>query len=141
MDAEEITKLCKSLSIFKEEEEVVVLDRSLIDIGVREINNSLVGKVLANKVVNKDALRTVINQVWKTLNGVKVESVGSNLFLFHFSSKSDRKRVLTGSPWCFDKTLIVLSESKGIGELSKLDFSFTSFWVQIHNIPIFCMTK
>ncbi|KAK9145366.1 hypothetical protein Sjap_005269 [Stephania japonica] len=29
----------------------------------------------------------------------------------------------------------------GIGELSQMDFSRTAFWVQLHNMPLACMTK
>lgn len=43
--------------------------------------------------------------------------------------------------WHFDRTLIVLSEQAGIGNIKKQSFTYTSFWVQIHNIPIMFMNR
>ena len=63
-----------------------------------------------------------------------------NTFIFQFQSAAKRKRVLTGGPWLFDRALLILTEPQGTGELSKLNFSRAPFWVQIHNIPIVCMT-
>ena len=37
--------------------------------------------------------------------------------------------------------MIVLTKPKGIGEVSKQDFTHIPFWVQIHNIPIACMER
>ena len=38
----------------------------------------------------------------------------------------DRIRVLKQGPWCFQNALIILVESVGIGDMSKLDFSHIS---------------
>ena len=49
--------------------------------------------------------------------------------------------MLKGGPWHFDKALIVLTEPRGIGEVAKQSFTYTSFWVQIRNVPLACMDK
>lgn len=126
----EITKLRQSSSIMKEDGEVVIINRLLVDIGERQVNNCFVGKVLTNKMVNNDAFRVIIQQVGKTLNGVKIELVGNHLFLFRLNSESERKKVLVSGIWYFDKVLIVLSKPKSIGNLLKMDFSYTSFQVR-----------
>lgn len=71
---------------------------------------------------------------------MKTESLGNNTFIFQFQSPAERKRVLTDGPWLFDRALLILTEPQGTGELSKLNFSIAPFWVQIHNIPIVCIT-
>lgn len=83
-------------------------------------------EVLANKMVNKDVFQVVIQQVWKTLNGVKIELVGNNRFLFRFNFESDRRRILVNGPYYFDKSLIVLSKPKGVWDPSKRIFLILS---------------
>ncbi|KAL5772827.1 hypothetical protein ACOSP7_012443 [Xanthoceras sorbifolium] len=46
-----------------------------------------------------------------------------------------------GGPWSFDKCLIVLEEPRGDGKFLDMGFSHVQFWVQLHNVPLVCMTK
>lgn len=141
MDTAELEKLCRTLSLSDEDGEIIKLQGNVTAIGERKIANSLVGKVLSNKLINRDGFRAAIHQMWRTIRGVQIESLGGNKFIFHFGSTEDRRRVLYGGPWSFDRSLIVLTEPTGIGDISKLRFDHTPIWVQIHNIPIICMNK
>ena len=101
----------------------------------------LVGKVLLTKGVNKEGLKAALQQVWRTFKEVKIESMGNNIFMFKFAEEADKKRMLKGGPWHFDRALTVLAEPRGIGEVAKQSFTHTSFWVQIRNVPLACMDK
>ena len=70
---------------------------------------------------------------------VEIESVGINLFLFHFTSQKERQRIWQRGPWYFDKSLIVLEKPVGMGSISQLKFDKVELWVQIHDVPISCM--
>ena len=82
-----------------------------------------------------------MQQVWRTLRQVKIEKLGDNVFMFKFGSKVDKRGIMVGGPWHFDRALIVLTEPAGIRDIKKQDFSHVSFWVQIHDVPIMCMSK
>ncbi|KAH9735378.1 hypothetical protein KPL71_017712 [Citrus sinensis] len=88
----------------------------------------LMGKVLLSRGVNKEGLKAALH-------------LGNNIFMFKFAEETDKKRVLSGGPWHFDRAIIVLTEPQGIEEVTKQSFSWTSFWVQIRNVPIACMEK
>ncbi|KAL5559955.1 hypothetical protein UlMin_036166 [Ulmus minor] len=83
----------------------------------------------------------MIKGVWKTKERFEVEAIGSNKFVFHFLSTTDRRRVFLGGPWCYQNKLLVLEEPTGVGDYSKMSFSQVPLWVQLHNIPVFCMSK
>ncbi|KAL5738450.1 hypothetical protein ACOSP7_031211 [Xanthoceras sorbifolium] len=53
----------------------------------------------------------------------------------------DRKRILAGAPWNFDNSLLVLEEPTGNGDLGSMNFSKAELWIQVHNVPLVCMTK
>lgn len=101
----------------------------------------LVGKVLLTRSINREGLKTTMQQAWRTIKEVKIESMGNNIFLFKFASEEEKKRILMGGPWHFDKALIVLTEPVSIGDIKDQSFTHTTFWVQIHNIPIMCMNR
>ncbi|KAK2640714.1 hypothetical protein Ddye_022477 [Dipteronia dyeriana] len=43
-------------------------------------------------------------------------------------------------PWSFDRALLVLEEPTGKGDIHGMKFNKVAFWVQIHNVPMICMT-
>lgn len=141
MESEKLVQLCQSLSLLEEEEETIVVDRSITKLGEEKLTNSLVGKILSHRLINRDGLRSAVQKMWRTMNEVKVESLGGNRFIFQFHSEIAKRRILLNGPWHFDKSLIVLVEPKGVGDVSQISFTNASFWIQIHNIPILCMNR
>ncbi|KAK1550302.1 hypothetical protein Q3G72_016977 [Acer saccharum] len=82
-----------------------------------------------------------MTSVWRVSGGVEIEWVEGNIFAFHFTNMEDRKWILTGGPWNFDRAMIIFDESVRDGDVQSLSFSRVEFWIQIHNIPILCMTE
>ncbi|KAL5550690.1 hypothetical protein UlMin_000866 [Ulmus minor] len=142
MDPEELSSLCSSLAL-EEDEEVLSpdLEAGLLAQGERSIDRSLVGCVLSTGPISRDAFVNMIKGVWKTKERFEVEAVGSNKFVFHFLSTADRRRFFSGGPWCYQNKPLVLEEPAGVGDYSKMSFSKAPFWIQLHNIPVFCMSK
>lgn len=79
--------------------------------------------------------------IWRTGWEVKIESLGDNVFMFKFGLNEDKRRILAGGPWHFDRGLIVLTKPAGIGDIKKQNFNYVSFWVQLHDVSIMCMEK
>ncbi|KAL5796760.1 hypothetical protein ACOSQ2_001580 [Xanthoceras sorbifolium] len=108
---------------------------------MRDLNLCLFGKIIANREINREAFKGLITSIWKTVRDISIVPVGLNLFLFKFQCAGDRKRILEGGPWSFDKQLIVLKEAVGLGRIVDIDFSLVPFWVQLYNIPLICIDK
>ncbi|KAJ4842367.1 hypothetical protein Tsubulata_015724 [Turnera subulata] len=71
------------------------------------------------------------------LDGLEVEQINRNLFLFKFFSKRDRVAVLNNDkPWFFEKQLVVLRAITGDEVLSQVELKETPVWVQIIDIPL-----
>ena len=141
MDTDELIRKCKAITIREEDKARVTLEVGLKTKKERMLAGCLMGKVLLSRGFNKEGLKAALQQVWRTFKEVKIESLGNNIFMFKFAEEAGKEIVLTGGPWHFDRALIVLTEPKGIGEVTKQSFTYTSFWVQIHNVPIACMEK
>ncbi|KAL5823688.1 hypothetical protein ACOSQ4_021588 [Xanthoceras sorbifolium] len=140
MDTAEVERLCEALSLAEPTQPMTVLNVELQEVGRRKLELCLAGRLLAIKQVNRDAFRAILPKIWRTTQEVEIEVLRDNIFEFHFKNRLDRRRVLNGGPWSFDRSLLVLEEPRAAGKLSSLAFNRVEFWVQIHNVPMMCMT-
>lgn len=139
METEELIRKCQAITLEGEEADKFIFAGQMKEKGSKAVAGCLVGKILLARGVNREGLKTALDQAWRTVHDFKVESLGSNIFVFKFLSEADKKRVFNGGPWHFDRALMVLQEPKGIGSIKKQSFSHVSFWIQIHNVPLMCM--
>ncbi|GMY05644.1 hypothetical protein FCV25MIE_00883, partial [Fagus crenata] len=58
-----------------------------------------------------------------------------------FRDDFERRKVMTGAPWLFDNSLLLLKEFDGSCPASQVQFSWCCFWVQFYGVPLFYMTK
>ncbi|KAL5759619.1 hypothetical protein ACOSQ2_018457 [Xanthoceras sorbifolium] len=128
MDLEDIARLCEMLTTSEEGVSEARIDPKLHEMGMQKISLSLVGKIIANREVNKEAFKGTIPKIWRIVKEMGVKSIAVNIYIFRFKCARDRKRILEGGLWCFDKQLIVLQEAEGLGKLSDADFKYFPIW-------------
>lgn len=102
---------------------------------------SLFGKILSQRTLNKLGVTNILNQAWKTKESFSISPWRDNIFLFRFKTASDKNFVLNSGPWSIMGHLLVLKEIQKGPTLEAMDFSLCPFWVQIHGLPITCMTS
>ncbi|XP_075654868.1 uncharacterized protein LOC142625044 [Castanea sativa] len=61
--------------------------------------------------------------------------MGDNILLFEFEDCLDLECVLEFEPWSYDKHLVVFQRTLVAEAASSLDYSHSSFWIQLHNVP------
>jgi hypothetical protein len=71
---------------------------------------------------------------------VTFKEIYKNLWLFKFEG-DDMRRVKEGRPWSFDRHILVLNDFNGCITQSKMDFTRSPVWIEIHDMPLLCMTK
>ena len=119
MDIEELIRKCKAISIQDDSKRKLSLRSRMKEKGGHIVGNSLVGKILLARSANTEGIRTALAQAWRTNKEVKIENLGNNVFLFKFDSEIDKRKVMAGGPWHFDRALIVLMEPSGIGNIRR----------------------
>lgn len=62
--------------------------------------------------------------------------MGTNLLLLNFASTVERQRILLQSPWPVLGFHVILKPWKANTPPNEIDFSTTSLWIQIHNLPL-----
>lgn len=141
IDPEKLARLYDKMSISEKTMPKIRMNCQLQNIGEEKIKHCLVGNILSTKPVNRLGFIQNMSAIWETNKDVSIEILGGNRFIFHFREDKDKRRIMSGGPWHYAGSLIVLEEPKGVGEIEKLKFDKAIFWVQIHNIPILCMNR
>ena len=72
---------------------------------------------------------------------MEIKPLGENIFVFRFGLLKEKRRILEGSPWSFDKNIIVFQEYDLTVRPSELDFRYVAFWVRVYDLPIGGMKK
>ncbi|XVF69937.1 hypothetical protein PTKIN_Ptkin11bG0121000 [Pterospermum kingtungense] len=134
--AEELEDLWKNLKLTEEENDGIEPSEGNCSSDRSDEQMWLVGKLHTKRSFNKDALMGMLKQIWKLIKPVDIVCLEENFFLLKFSLAAEMNRVLDGSPWAFDKQLIMLKEFNDKLKPSEYMFNTASFWVRVYELPL-----
>lgn len=109
-----------------------------------ETNNlqyCLMGKVLTNKLVNIEAFRSMMKNMWKVQKNTITDYVGDNLLMIRFLNQIEMRRVIYSGPWLFDKSLVLLEVPQNIDQSGHLELKSATFFIHLYNLPLICMNR
>ncbi|KAK9116597.1 hypothetical protein Sjap_015544 [Stephania japonica] len=73
------------------------MNKEIYEEGLLKLDTFLVGKVLGNRPMSREAFISTLQKAFHIINGVEIELVGhDNIFAFYFKTKVDCQRVYTG---------------------------------------------
>ncbi|KAL8125389.1 hypothetical protein AgCh_012905 [Apium graveolens] len=95
---------------------------------------SLVGRLLVDVPMDFNAMQNTLAGLWRPGKGLYVKELGPNRYLFQFNHELDVKRVMEGSPWTFNRALLVFERLQaGVNPLS-IQLNHVDIWVQVHDL-------
>ncbi len=97
---------------------------------------TLVAKFFTRRAINVEEITRTFKPLWRIESGFLARDLGDNLVMFKFDDAANLERVLLYEPWSFDKHLVAFRRFEGQADPEMLVFNQTTFWVQIHNLPI-----
>jgi hypothetical protein len=137
--ADDIDKLCSKVTLIGGERNGITISEGEVAESREQGDHCLVGKIRDDRKVNKEAFKTVLMRLWRIVGSVVFKEVEENLWVFEFSDKDDKERILAGRPWSFDRQIILLNELDGNVPLSQMQFTHSP--LQVHDLPLVCMNK
>ena len=92
--------------------------------------------VLRHDKFSVDGFVQNMRSIWKPFKGVTVETIGNNLFCFRFNHERDLIRVLKGSPWHFEKHLVLLKQFPSPASIRREELTTCAFWVRVMGLSL-----
>ena len=134
--ADELEGVWKFLKLTEDEKEQVETDGVKTNSDQGEEEKWLVAKLLTKRSFNKEAMIGTMRIVWRLSKDPEVTVMDENLFLFKFATLKDKQRIIDGSPWSFEKKLLVLKKYDGDLRASDYVFDKADFWVRVYGLPL-----
>ncbi|KAK3437339.1 hypothetical protein EUGRSUZ_C02001 [Eucalyptus grandis] len=132
---QKLAALCRRLGKLWSNDVVVKLVDKLLEEKLKECNLTLLEKLYSRPNVNFQAFLSMTRKAWK-LEDLVCDQVKLGLFIFTFTSKNEKRRVLEASPWSFSSNLLKLQQLNPKIPIYCHDFTHGAFWVQFLGLPL-----
>ncbi|XP_062075810.1 uncharacterized protein LOC133779929 [Humulus lupulus] len=100
----------------------------------------VVGRFIAPGAIDFYAMQQTLASLWRPGKGVFVKELETNKYLFQFYHEIDIKRVVDGSPWYFNRKVLVISRMECKLNPRLIPLNTLDLWVQVHDLPIGSMS-
>ncbi|KAL0461291.1 UNVERIFIED_CONTAM: hypothetical protein Slati_0016700 [Sesamum latifolium] len=139
--AEDFQSMKEALRLTEEEN-----NESLVPLGLWHSDTEsngfyLVGRLLGRRSFNFEALKNTLMNSFNPIKGLDIRLIEEGRILLNFAHTLDRKRVIDGGPWAFEKNLLVLSVVDGDDSPSRMELNWVDFFVHVHELPLNRMTR
>jgi hypothetical protein len=119
---------------------ILITEEDIAELSLKS-GRCLIGRLMSDRRIRKEAFCTLMVRLWKMEGEVTFKELYDNIWLLEFSTVTDKRRVQEGCPWLFDRSVLVLKELEENMSPLQMDFSKSPFWIQIHDLPLGCMTR
>lgn len=100
--------LGKQMSLFETEAQTINIPGDVWNTAAVNHDLCLVGRLISGKSINLKAFERTMLSGWNVGGRVSMHKLGEDRILVQFSHVAEKKRVLSRSPWAFDKNMVVL---------------------------------
>jgi hypothetical protein len=108
--------------------------------GVNSCQNTLIGKILANRIIMKPVLHNTLQGIWGNPKGLSITEIEGGFYHITMDLESDIQKALRGNPWLIRNCWFMVHLWDRKINPSNIDFRHVPAWIQIWGLPIHCKT-
>ena len=98
-------------------------------------NLLLIGRIISRRNFHAPVLHDIVMRAWNPSRHISVRKVDRNTFVFSFEHETDRALAYNRRPWTIRGAHLVLKIWSPDLALTEIDFTSSTFWVQVHGLP------
>ncbi|KAK4431293.1 hypothetical protein Salat_0891400 [Sesamum alatum] len=138
---DDLRKLTEVLSLSEMEQTSVMVPLGAWQGDPDSVGYFFVGRLLGRRSFNFEELKNTLMHSFKAIKGLDIRLIENGRLLFKFVHSIDRKRVIDGGPWAFEKNLLVLKVVENDDDPTSTDLDWMDFSVHVHGLPIGRMSR
>ncbi|KAM6550863.1 hypothetical protein CsatB_000671 [Cannabis sativa] len=127
------------VQVAEEEEDEVAIEERDEDDGI-DARWCLVGRFLSDRDFDFETMQNVLASLWKPGMDMFVKELPPDRYLFQFYHEVDIQRVITGSPWTFNRMQLILARLKEGENPQEIMLNKLDIWVQVFDLQPGCMS-
>ncbi|KAL0287553.1 UNVERIFIED_CONTAM: hypothetical protein Sradi_7122900 [Sesamum radiatum] len=139
--ASELNKMKDALNLSEMEQHSVIVPLGLWHGESDSPGYYLVVKLLSRWSFNFEALKNTLLNSFNPIKGLEMRLIDNGCILFNFAHTIDRKRVIEGGPWAFEKNLLVLKAIEEDDDPASIDLNWVNFFVHVHGLLLGRMSR
>jgi hypothetical protein len=102
-----------------------------IEEGVNSCQNTLIGKILSNRIILKPVLHNTLQGIWGNPKGLTITEIEGGFYHITMDYVSDIQKALKGNPWLIRNCWFMVQLWDRKINPSKIDFRHVPTWIQI----------
>jgi hypothetical protein len=99
------------------------------------VNLMLIGKVISQRSFPSNVILDIVSRAWNPSRSIQVSKVDKNIFTFTFDQEVDLRNAFNRRPWTIRGAHLVLKTWEPNLSWQEVDFTTSTFWVQVHGLP------
>ncbi|XP_062005791.1 uncharacterized protein LOC133722966 [Rosa rugosa] len=96
----------------------------------------LCGRLLSKKAVVLSSFSAAISNVWGLKERVLIRQEEEDIFVFQFKEMGVKNRVLSGGPWFYNNSMLLLADYDGVSDLGAAPLHLLEVWVAVKGLRI-----
>ncbi|XP_040367300.1 uncharacterized protein LOC121050625 [Rosa chinensis] len=107
--------------------------------GEDAVNDSffyLCGRLLSKKEVVLPSFSAAISNIWEVKERVLIRQEEEDILVFQFKEMEVKNRILSGGPWFYNNSMLLLADYDGISALDTAPLHLLEVWVDVKGLRI-----
>ena len=109
---------------------------SRVQDNIDHCNNSIIGKILADKPKSNQVVFNSLSGIWCNPAGLKINELEGKILQIKMDKEEDIQRIFKGNPWIIRNCWLLLHIWNRNLDISTLDFTQVSLWIQFWGLPL-----
>ncbi|WJX85442.1 hypothetical protein P8452_67896 [Trifolium repens] len=123
-----------------EEEPFCWYQEDHIQEGVHSCQQSLIGKLLTDKIIPKQIINNALLGIWGNPKGFQISEIEGGFLHISMDNDRDIQRALKGNPWTIRNSWLMVQQWDREKDPKELEFHKVPIWLQLWNLPLHCKT-
>jgi hypothetical protein len=112
----------------------------LIQDGIHNCQQSLIGKLLTEKIIPKQIIQNSLLGIWGNPEGFQLSEVEGGFYHITMKNDKDIQRALKGNPWTIRNSWLMVQPWDREKDPKDLNFHQVPIWIQLWGLPLHCKT-